>query len=365
MAVLFASWTYDATKATFTPKCHVAHRMPRGTPVEQGVRGIRHTSGCYAVYYVLQMDYIRLIQSHADLTEYRPNPEFFLENFYSEAKEQHDPCCSEPFSTHMGFLLPADCGEKISLAMSCLVAMMVFLMKVILDIPPSSTLPLIGRYYFASIVILGSNLIICVISLKFRHDSRSLSHRTRWIIQNLGRICFLTPPKSIETSADATVTKSQPGRDWKEKSEQESMLEKNENYFGNSSQEIPQEGEDEPHETLYSSNNYEARILEALEQIQSTMQRTVYREQAPSSQSSDALYFCKVLDRIFFIILVLCTISFNLELLLSSPHSYSFEYCPKGRGNCPPDWNYALYEKLIESGQGLSNMDHNAYANQQ
>ncbi|XP_069937061.1 neuronal acetylcholine receptor subunit beta-4-like, partial [Cherax quadricarinatus] len=41
---------------------------------------------------------IRLVQGPADLSKFRQNPEFFLEDFYSELDDVINPCCPTPIS---------------------------------------------------------------------------------------------------------------------------------------------------------------------------------------------------------------------------------------------------------------------------
>lgn len=41
---------------------------------------------------------IALLLGEPDLSDFVENPEFFLENFWAESKELHQPCCPKPFS---------------------------------------------------------------------------------------------------------------------------------------------------------------------------------------------------------------------------------------------------------------------------
>ncbi|KAK7079047.1 Neurotransmitter-gated ion-channel transmembrane region [Halocaridina rubra] len=122
-----------------------------------------------------------LEQGPSDITRFHPNHEFFLENFYSEQFNDFNPCCVEPFSmisyhiqlqrrvkfamfffivpgvlinicgqnldsfaALLVFSLPAETGEKVGLGINSMLAMMVFLMAMTENLPPTETLPLAG-----------------------------------------------------------------------------------------------------------------------------------------------------------------------------------------------------------------------------
>ncbi|XP_042880202.1 neuronal acetylcholine receptor subunit alpha-10-like [Penaeus japonicus] len=128
---------------------------------------------CHLTFASWTYDYekIRLIMGEPDLSDYEENPEFFLENFWAEPKDYHQPCCPKPFSAikyHlqlqrrtifslfffimpgilinicavMVFSLPAEAGEKVGLGINSMLAMMVFLMAMTENLPPTKKLPL-------------------------------------------------------------------------------------------------------------------------------------------------------------------------------------------------------------------------------
>ncbi|XP_076028460.1 neuronal acetylcholine receptor subunit alpha-9-like [Oratosquilla oratoria] len=156
---------------------------------------------------------IKLVQGPAEISEYEQHPEYFLEDYYSEISEQHDPCCELPFSTltiHvrvqrrslfavyfyivpgtivnlcglMVFILPAEAGEKVSLATNALLAMMVFLMAMTQDIPPTEHVPLIGKYYGVCIGLLAFNIGVSVVVLRVHFsDADTVPPFVRWVRQ--------------------------------------------------------------------------------------------------------------------------------------------------------------------------------------
>lgn len=56
------------------------------------------------------------------------------------------PCFLISFLAPLGFYLPADSGEKVSLGVTVLLALTVFQMMVAESMPPSESVPLIGEF---------------------------------------------------------------------------------------------------------------------------------------------------------------------------------------------------------------------------
>lgn len=61
------------------------------------------------------------------------------------------PCMMISFLAPLGFYLPADSGEKVSLGVTVLLALTVFQLLVAESMPPSESVPLIGERRFSSL----------------------------------------------------------------------------------------------------------------------------------------------------------------------------------------------------------------------
>ena len=96
------------------------------------------------------------------------------------------PCVLISFVTISVFILPADAGEKITLCISILLAMVVFLLLISKILPPAMTIPLISQYllftFIINILVIGSTVI--VINRNYR--TPRTHHMPYWI-----RIVFL------------------------------------------------------------------------------------------------------------------------------------------------------------------------------
>jgi len=83
------------------------------------------------------------------------------------------------------FLLPADSGERITLSITILLALVVFLQILAETLPPTDVIPLLGNYFASSIVMVTSSVLITVISLNFHHtnaaNANAMSKYIRWL----------------------------------------------------------------------------------------------------------------------------------------------------------------------------------------
>ncbi|XP_022110366.1 neuronal acetylcholine receptor subunit alpha-10-like [Acanthaster planci] len=91
------------------------------------------------------------------------------------------PCVLIASIVLLGFFLPSDAGEKITLTITILLALTVFLLLVSETIPPTSeVIPLIGQFYASIIVLVGICAALTVIVLSIHHRGDS-THVPRWV----------------------------------------------------------------------------------------------------------------------------------------------------------------------------------------
>ncbi|KAK3870931.1 hypothetical protein Pcinc_023902 [Petrolisthes cinctipes] len=423
---------------------------------------------------------LTIVKSLADLSEYSPSPEFFLEDFYSTVTIFQDPCCANPFTrdadmdivkaaikasqhqptTLIGedtdlpilllyyaeannnfrsdkttvpkvyniselkqvlgsdyvlsvvvfltfsvlakvvtfylkvqrrtvfaifflvlpgtivniaalftFLLPADCGEKISLASNSLLAMMVFLMSMTQDIPPSQFVPLIGRYYGGCILLLTVNIGLTVISLRCHSlISAPVPHALRVMIKVWGKILCVPPPKEVQqawqdhkTDMPHKVRKVKPvslhtsdGSSIIPHRYLDLHLEKvlHRRVGVSSSTSLPDST---------SNNEYQQRMVGSLEAIHLLLVDQELRQRAaPLSETTQSSlqvlewrHVSRVLDQLFFLVAFVAFVIFNGMLLWSSPFREKFEYCPDGPGTCPEHWAADYYGAKLDAGEGI------------
>uniref|UniRef100_A0A8C6T4U2 Uncharacterized protein n=1 Tax=Neogobius melanostomus TaxID=47308 RepID=A0A8C6T4U2_9GOBI len=79
------------------------------------------------------------------------------------------PCMMISFLAPLGFYLPADSGEKVSLGVTVLLALTVFQLLVAESMPPSESVPLIGKYYIATMTMVTASTALTIFIMNLHH----------------------------------------------------------------------------------------------------------------------------------------------------------------------------------------------------
>ncbi|KAK2882317.1 neuronal acetylcholine receptor subunit alpha-10-like [Channa argus] len=105
------------------------------------------------------------------------------------------PCMMISFLAPLGFYLPADSGEKVSLGVTVLLALTVFQLLVAESMPPSESVPLIGKYYIATMMMVTASTSLTIFIMNIHHcgsEARPVPEwAERFILNYLARICFV------------------------------------------------------------------------------------------------------------------------------------------------------------------------------
>uniref|UniRef100_A0A3P8UTD8 Neuronal acetylcholine receptor subunit alpha-7-like n=1 Tax=Cynoglossus semilaevis TaxID=244447 RepID=A0A3P8UTD8_CYNSE len=147
----------------------------------------------------------------ADVSGYMRNGEWDLIEVPGDRHEVFYDCCTEPYPdvtfvvtlrrrtlyyalnllipcvllssmTLLVFLLPANSGEKISLGITVLLSLTVFMLMVAEIMPATSdSVPLIGQYFASTMVIVGMSVVATVIVLQFHHHKVNSGPMPRWV----------------------------------------------------------------------------------------------------------------------------------------------------------------------------------------
>ncbi|XP_035538311.1 neuronal acetylcholine receptor subunit alpha-7-like [Morone saxatilis] len=146
----------------------------------------------------------------ADITGYIANGEWDLVEVPGQVNQRSYECCEEPYpditytvvmrrrTLYYGlnllipcvlistlallvFLLPADSGEKISLGITVLLSLTVFMLLVAEIMPATSdSVPLIAQYFATTMVIVGLSVIATVLVLQYHHHDPDGSKMPKW-----------------------------------------------------------------------------------------------------------------------------------------------------------------------------------------
>ncbi|XP_048032437.1 neuronal acetylcholine receptor subunit beta-4 [Megalobrama amblycephala] len=163
----FRSWTYDHTEIDLVLKSEVASMddfTPSGEWDILALPGRRTVSALDPTYVDLTYDFI-----------IKRKPLFYTINLII-------PCVLITSLAILVFYLPSDCGEKMTLCISVLLALTVFLLLISKIVPPTSLdVPLIGKYLMFTMVLVTFSIITSVCVLNVHHRSPSTHSMPAWV----------------------------------------------------------------------------------------------------------------------------------------------------------------------------------------
>uniref|UniRef100_A0A3P8SIY3 Cholinergic receptor nicotinic beta 4 subunit n=1 Tax=Amphiprion percula TaxID=161767 RepID=A0A3P8SIY3_AMPPE len=163
----FRSWTYDHTEIDLILKSEVASMddfTPSGEWDILALPGRRTVNPLDPTYVDLTYDFI-----------IKRKPLFYTINLII-------PCVLITSLAILVFYLPSDCGEKMTLCISVLLALTVFLLLISKIVPPTSLdVPLIGKYLMFTMVLVTFSIITSVCVLNVHHRSPSTHTMPSWV----------------------------------------------------------------------------------------------------------------------------------------------------------------------------------------
>uniref|UniRef100_A0A8C9C2R2 Cholinergic receptor nicotinic alpha 2 subunit n=1 Tax=Phocoena sinus TaxID=42100 RepID=A0A8C9C2R2_PHOSS len=171
----FGSWSYDKAKIDLVP---MQQTVDLKDYWESGEWAIVNATGTYNT-----KKYDCCAEIYPDVTYdfvIRRLPLFYTINLVT-------PCLLISCLTVLVFHLPSECGEKITLCISVLLSLTVF-MLLITEIIPSTSLviPLISEYLLFTMIFVTLSIVITVFVLNVHHRSASTHNMPHWV-----RVAFL------------------------------------------------------------------------------------------------------------------------------------------------------------------------------
>ncbi|XP_057184444.1 neuronal acetylcholine receptor subunit alpha-9-II-like isoform X2 [Triplophysa rosa] len=179
----FGSWTYNGNQVDITMAMDSGDLSDFVENVEWECHGMPATRnvimyGCCSDPYP-DITYTLLLQRRSS---------FYIFNLLL-------PCFLISFLAPLGFYLPADSGEKVSLGVTVLLALTVFQLMVAESMPPSERVPLIGKYYIATMTMITAStaLTIFIMNIHFcGADAKPVPHWAKvLIIDYMSKIFFV------------------------------------------------------------------------------------------------------------------------------------------------------------------------------
>ncbi|NWI95971.1 ACHA2 protein, partial [Pitta sordida] len=318
----FGSWTYDKAKIDLE---NMDHHVDLKDYWESGEWAIIQAVGTYN-----SKKYDCCSEIYPDITFYfviRRLPLFYTINLII-------PCLLISCLTVLVFYLPSDCGEKITLCISVLLSLTVFLLLITEIIPSTSlVIPLIGEYLLFTMIFVTLSIIITVFVLNVHHRSPGTHAMPRWVrrffLDSVPRWVGMRRPAAVPLAAgkregggeyDVPGARLSASRcwletdvddKWEEEEEEEedgsgvSPRESHERYGGGkgskgSAPQVTPKGKEEEEEEEGSERHpvLSPRILKALEGVQYIADH-LRAEDADFSVKEDWKYVAMVIDRIF------------------------------------------------------------------
>uniref|UniRef100_A0A3B4FKS4 Neuronal acetylcholine receptor subunit alpha-2-like n=2 Tax=Haplochromini TaxID=319058 RepID=A0A3B4FKS4_9CICH len=166
----FGSWTYDKAKIDLE---QIENTVDLSNYWESGEWAIINAVGTYNT-----KKYDCCHEIYPDITYFfiiRRLPLFYTINLII-------PCLLISCLTVLVFYLPSDCGEKITLCISVLLSLTVFLLLITEIIPSTSlVIPLIGEYLLFTMIFVTLSIVITVFVLNVHHRSPSTHKMPHWV----------------------------------------------------------------------------------------------------------------------------------------------------------------------------------------
>nr|XP_061830534.1 CHRNA7-FAM7A fusion protein-like [Nerophis lumbriciformis] len=277
---------------------------------------------------------VNLTMSEADISGYIANGEWDLVEVTVKRDEHIYPCCPEPYpdvkytivmrrrTLYYGinllipcilismlallvFLLPADSGEKISLGITVLLALTVF-MLIVAEIMPatSDSVPLIAQYFVTTMVIVAFSIIATVVVLQFHHHDPNGARMPKWVRVFLLNWCawFLLMKRPDEDKKNPQ--NSPTGIDTKAG--------------------VPSSTNDEdqafpPKGQSYAADSGEPELVKILNEVRYIARRFRVQDDGKTAVN-DWKFAAAVIDRLCFVIFSLIIILSTLSILMSAPN---------------------------------------------
>lgn len=163
----FRSWTYDRTELDLVLKADVASMddfTPSGEWDIVALPGRRNENPHDSTYVDITYDFV-----------IRRKPLFYTINLII-------PCVLITSLAILVFYLPSDCGEKMTLCISVLLALTVFLLLISKIVPPTSLdVPLVGKYLMFTMVLVTFSIVTSVCVLNVHHRSPTTHTMPPWV----------------------------------------------------------------------------------------------------------------------------------------------------------------------------------------
>ncbi|XP_054569316.1 neuronal acetylcholine receptor subunit beta-4 [Eptesicus fuscus] len=289
----FRSWTYDHTEIDMvlkTPSANMDDFTPSGEWDILALPGRRTVNPRDPRYVDVTYDFV-----------IRRKPLFYTINIIV-------PCVLITSLAILVFYLPSDCGEKMTLCISVLLALTVFLLLISKIVPPTSLdVPLIGKYLMFTMVLVTFSIVTSVCVLNVHHRSPSTHTMAPWVqrcfLHQLPAFLFMQRPDGGPASASRPSGPRPEGPAGSPAAVYGSSA-----YFVNPEAEAHKAPADLGDSRLPASGRFRRDVQEALEGV-GFIARHMRSDDRDQSVVEDWKYVAMVVDRLFlWVFVVVCVL---------------------------------------------------------
>nr|XP_014284142.1 neuronal acetylcholine receptor subunit alpha-7 isoform X1 [Halyomorpha halys] len=302
-----------------------------------------------------QLDLVLKSEEGGDLSDFITNGEWYLVGMPGTKNTITYACCPEPYvdvtftiqirrrtlyyffnlivpcvlissMALLGFTLPPDSGEKLTLGVTILLSLTVFLNLVAESMPTTSdAVPLIGTYFNCIMFMVASSVVLTVVVLNYHHRTADIHEMPNWIrtvfLQWLPWILKMSRPGKKITRKTITLSNRMKDLELKERSSKSLLanvldIEDDLRHCTSSNSSFLRSGLNIDDSNCLSAQRELQCILRELQFITSRMRKA----DEEAELISDWKFAAMVVDRVCLIIFSLFTIIATVIVLISAPH---------------------------------------------
>ncbi|XP_053556125.1 neuronal acetylcholine receptor subunit alpha-6, partial [Bombina bombina] len=231
------------------------------------------------------------------------------------------PCLFLSFLTVLVFYLPSDCGEKVTLCISVLLSLTVFLLVITETIPSTSlVIPLVGEYLLFTMIFVTLSIVVTVFVLNI-HYRKPTTHKMPGWVKDVFLKCLpklLMMRKTVEKKARACSKRTKkrdgtkPGKLMNSQCRDVELFEEETCYHCMKSNELSTRNrrrqQQESCEALSALQESSPQLKEVVDSIQ-FMAENIKEHNERKEEEDDWKYVAMVIDRVFlWVFIILCVL---------------------------------------------------------
>ena len=183
----FGSWTYDGFQVDLV---HISQEVNESSSSPEAISEYIPMGIDLTDYHQSHEWDIMAVPARRHVIKYPCCPEYYTDISFNITLRRKTlfytcnliiPCVGITFLTVLTFYLPSECGEKISLCISILLSLTVFVLLLNDLIPPTSlVVPLIGKYLLFTILLVTMTIMVTVVVLNVHFRSPATHVMPNW-----------------------------------------------------------------------------------------------------------------------------------------------------------------------------------------